>query len=167
LRLSSREEHILGKHNHSRERRHAGKREWANPLVRGLQRSGAKITAQRLAICEWLYESDLHPTAHDVHDALHEAFPTMSLATVYNTLSLLERLDLIHEVGRAEDGSVRYDPDTRQHINLVCRRCGRIIDLPLVDLAEIEHLTQAHGFQMDDISLVVHGTCAECQKKDE
>jgi Fur family peroxide stress response transcriptional regulator len=157
----------LGRHNHSRERHHAGKRKWDNPLVRGLQRSGAKITAQRLAICEWLYESDRHPTAHDVHEALHEAFPTMSLATVYNTLSLLERLDLIHEVGRAEDGSVRYDPDTRQHINLVCRRCGRIVDLPLVDLAEIEYLTQAHGFQMNDISLVVHGTCAECQKKEE
>lgn len=121
------------------------------------------MTAQRLAICNWLYESESHPTANDVYDALREQFPTMSRATVYNTLSKLEALDLIHEVARGEDGSVRYDANTANHVNLLCRRCQRIFDIAEVDLEGIHRLAAAQGFQLDDINLVVHGLCADCQ----
>ena len=86
-----------------------------NPLIDGLRHAGAKLTAQRLAVCDWLYGNESHPTAADVYQALSEQFPTMSLATVYNTLSLLAELDLIHEVGSADDGSTRYDPKTAPH----------------------------------------------------
>jgi Fur family peroxide stress response transcriptional regulator len=133
-----------------------------NPLISGLREAGAKLTAQRLAICNWLRGNDSHPTVADVYQALCDDFPTMSLATVYNTLSLLTELDLIHEVGTADDGSMRYDPKTAPHINLACRRCGRIIDVDGVDLSHFEQLAPEYGFKVADVNIVLHGVCAEC-----
>ncbi len=139
-----------------------------NPLIEGLRAAGAKITAQRIAICNWLYGNHSHPTAAAVYEALRDDFPTMSLATVYNTLSLLEKLDLIHEIGRASDGSARYDADTEPHLNLVCTVCERVIDIPdVVDSSELERAAAEHGFQIHDASFVAHGICADCQRDAE
>ena len=136
-----------------------------NPLIDGLRRAGAKMTPQRLAICTWLYGNTSHPTAADVYAALQGVFPTMSLATVYNTLSLLADLDLIHEVGTAPDGSTRYDPNTAPHLNLICNRCQRIIDVEDVDLSKLGSIASAYGFEVADVNVSLHGLCAECQRE--
>lgn len=138
-----------------------------NPLIDGLKTSGARITPQRIAICKWLYGNLSHPTAAEVYDALSSEFPTMSLATVYNTINLLEELDLVHPVVKSEDGSIRYDPDTKPHVNLVCMQCGQIIDLPDVDLKHIEASVAEQGFLAHDYSVVVHGVCAACRGDQE
>ncbi len=134
-----------------------------NPLIAGLRATGSKLTAQRLAICSWLYGNDSHPTAADVYEALQPAFPTMSLATVYNTLSLLAGLDLIHEVGTTSDGSTRYDTNTQPHLNLVCIRCQQIIDVDGVDLSAFARLGPQYGFEVADVNVTVHGLCAACR----
>jgi Fur family transcriptional regulator, peroxide stress response regulator len=136
-----------------------------NPLIDGLRAAGAKMTAQRLAICRWLHGNDSHPTAADVYQALRGDFPTMSLATVYNTLSLLAELDLIHEVAKAEDGSSRFDPNTAPHLNLICTHCQQIIDVEDVDLSHVEQLPPLYGFAVADINVLVHGLCANCQQQ--
>lgn len=136
-----------------------------NRLEVGLRRAGAKMTAQRLAICEYLDANTSHPTAADVYEALRGRFPTMSLATVYNTLGLLVDLDLIHEVATAPDGSTRYDPDNEPHLNLICTNCHRIIDVDELDMSQLTRLSAAHGFQIADISVAVHGLCLTCQKQ--
>lgn len=122
------------------------------------------MTAQRLAICEYLEDNDEHPTAADVYEALQVEFPTMSLATVYNTLSLLVELDLIHEIGATPDGSTRYDPHTAPHLNLLCTRCQRIVDINDIDLSELNRLSVARGFQVYDVNVTVHGLCPDCQR---
>lgn len=137
-----------------------------NRLIAGLRQTGAKITAQRVAICEWLEGNDSHPTAADVYGALQSSFPTMSLATVYNTLSLLASQDLIHEIGTAEDGSTRYDPQTEAHINLMCIRCHKVVDVDQPDLTFLEQIGPDYGFDLADISIVVHGICADCKEKE-
>lgn len=138
-----------------------------NFLLEGLRASGVKLTPQRRAICQWLANNDTHPSAASVYEALHEQLPGMSLATVYNTLTLLHELDLIHEVARAADGSVRYDPNTRPHLNLICTECGRILDQP-VPTAHLETLHQiagTSGFHIVDANIAVHGVCQQCQSQ--
>jgi len=138
-----------------------------NRLIAGLRQTGAKITAQRVAICEWLENNDSHPTAADVYAALQSSFPTMSLATVYNTLSLLATQDLIHEIGTAEDGSTRYDAQTDAHINLMCIRCHKVVDVEQPNLTFFKQIGPEHGFDLTDISIVVHGICADCKEKEK
>jgi Fur family peroxide stress response transcriptional regulator len=133
-----------------------------NPLILRLQSSGATITAQRIAICKWLYENHAHPTAADVHAALHNTFPTMSLATVYNTLGLLETLGLVYQVGLSAEGIKRYDVNTRRHINLVCQNCGKILDAYDDELLDkVTQAMQSLGFRAREV--VVHGLCKDCK----
>jgi Fur family peroxide stress response transcriptional regulator len=62
-----------------------------------------------------------------VYQAVRKKYPTLSLATVYQTLHLLTEAGLLQELG-FHDGIVRYDSDTSPHINLVCQNCGIIQD---------------------------------------
>lgn len=137
----------------------------SNPFIQGIRDAGLKVTPQRIAVCDWLYRNNTHPTAADVYEALREAFPTMSLATVYSTLEVLEGLKLIYPVGTNADSSKRYDTVSRPHVNLVCRRCGRVIDAPsdrLLD--EARRSVAPYGFAAQDITVVIYGFCADCQE---
>jgi len=91
------------------------------------QEKGYKMTPQRLVICEYILSRKNHPTANDIHQALKEDYPTISMGTIYNTVHLLRDLGLLVELGFNE-GSTRYDSNTRLHINIVCTNCGKIYD---------------------------------------
>jgi Fur family peroxide stress response transcriptional regulator len=86
----------------------------------------------------------------------------MSLATVYNTLGLLETLDLVYQVGLSTEGTKRYDVNTRKHINLVCQNCGKIFDAYDDELlAKVTQAMQSLGFRAQEV--VVHGLCKDCK----
>jgi Fur family transcriptional regulator, peroxide stress response regulator len=133
-----------------------------------MQSSGVKVTLQRKAICDWLQGNGAHPSASAVFDALRDTTPGLSLATVYNTLALLVELDLIHEVTHLPDGSVRYDPNTSPHLNLVCNVCGQILDqpIPIEQTNILDDLVKAQHFAARDAVIVIHGICVECQERE-
>jgi Fur family transcriptional regulator, peroxide stress response regulator len=136
-----------------------------NPLIVGLRESGITVTAQRIAICRWLYDKHTHPTAAEVHGALQDLFPTMSLATVYNTLNLLEQHNLIYFVDLNLDGIKRYDVHSRRHINFVCKFCGKIIDVYDETLMNtVKKAMELHSLNLQEI--VAHGICLDCAASD-
>jgi Fur family peroxide stress response transcriptional regulator len=96
-------------------------------LITKLRGKGFRVTPQRLAICEFVMSSREHPTVDQVYHALRKDYPTLSLATVYQTLHLLTEIGMLQELGFG-DGVSRYDPMSEPHINIVCRGCGRIQD---------------------------------------
>jgi Fur family peroxide stress response transcriptional regulator len=136
----------------------------ATSLLERLQRGGVRLTPQRLAIARYLDGNRRHPSAADIHRALQGEHPNLSLATVYNTLRLFSELGAVLEV-RLDDGH-RYDPDTTPHVNVVCDRCGAIVDVPgeatpLAALAAtVEH---ASGYRLAAAqTIVVRGRCPGC-----
>ena len=94
-------------------------------LTLALQQAGMRITPQRTAICELLTVSEEHPTAAMIYDDLKPRFPSMSLATVYNTLDALVEIGAINVLGQAGDDTVHYDADTEPHVNLACLSCNK------------------------------------------
>ncbi len=133
-------------------------------LLDALQQAGLRLTLQRRAICRYLAESDDHPTAQDVYRALKERYPSLSRATVYNTLDLLVRLGVVHALGPAGDGAVHYDADTEPHVNLACIRCHRVVDLPLVQVHQLEEaVRQRSGYRVLGARVVYYGLCPQCQ----
>ncbi|MBD3197222.1 MAG: transcriptional repressor [Candidatus Lokiarchaeota archaeon] len=91
------------------------------------RKNGYKVTSQRLAVYNYLISREDHPSADEIFNALKEEHPTISLGTIYNSLSVLRDLGLIQELGFNE-GSSRYDPNTEVHVNMVCEKCGEIHD---------------------------------------
>ena len=99
----------------------------SNYIIKFFREKGLKVTAQRLAICNYILSRKDHPTAEQIYQELRNEHPTISLGTVYKTLLLLQELGLIQKLGFNE-GSVRYDPDMELHVNMVCSKCGKISD---------------------------------------
>ena len=89
---------------------------------------GLKLTPQRLAILDHLQGNRGHPSAEEIHRAVQKKLPTMSLATVYSTLSALKEKGKILELSVDPDKK-RYDPDTGPHDHLICIACRRIVDI--------------------------------------
>ena len=94
-----------------------------------LKQHGIKSTPQRQAILAYLMCSDEHPSITMIHQYLQKQDIKVSLATVYNTLELLAKSDLVSEVALDSAGHVRYDYFAKPHYHLICLECGKIEDI--------------------------------------
>ncbi len=138
----------------------------ARAFAQGLRQAGLRITTSRLAICRLLAQSAEHPTAAYVYERLHADFPSLSLATVYNTLNTLLALGLLGDVGDVGDHQRHYDSNPKLHANLVCMQCRQIQDLEDNDLHTVKRrITQRSGYQLEGARLVFWGLCPKCARK--
>lgn len=134
---------------------------WDQDAAQTLRDAGLKATPQRIAILRALDGDETHPTAQELYDRLREEFPTLSVATVYNTLSALTRMSrcVPLELG----GPVRFDPNVTAHDHAVCERCGRIRDVDLQQLQpSAADTTGLSGFEVLRVERIYRGFCAQC-----
>ena len=126
-----------------------------------LRQSGLRATPQRLAIVREVF-SRSHPTVGEVYESVRRQFPTIGLATVYNTLRTMTERGLVSELPFSS--AMRFDANMTPHANLVCRNCGRIEDVDFVPelLDTLQHLAQAAGFAPDGQRFDVQGLCRDC-----
>ena len=138
-------------------------------MLRDLKRAGLKMTPQRIAIVE-LFATDLsHPTAQDLYERLRPSFPTMSFATVYNTLDALASAGLSGTLRLGN--AARFDPNTSPHHHAVCDRCGTICDIPAETMTPkagtVRKLRKvAGGFAVRAVERVYRGLCSACAESE-
>lgn len=124
---------------------------------------GLTLTPQRIAILDFLEGNLSHPSAEDVYRAVRRKFPTMSFATVYNTLETLKGRGMLREL-TGDPGKKRFDPNPRPHHHLICTRCRRIEDAHAEFRLPVAERDRA-GFTITGAHVEFYGTCAECTKK--
>lgn len=134
-----------------------------------LRQVGLKLTPQRLAIVRALATDVSHPTAQELFDRLAPALPTMSFATVYNTLGALVAAGLCAPKCFGP-GPVRFDPNTAPHHHAICDRCGSVSDVawprepePLPDTSRADVL----GFDVRAVERIYRGVCAACRSGED
>ncbi|SFP56413.1 peroxide-responsive transcriptional repressor PerR [Salibacterium halotolerans] len=131
--------------------------------VSTLKNTKVRMTPQRHAILEYLYETMNHPTADDIYKALESKFPNMSVATVYNNLRVFKNVGIVKELTYG-DSSSRFDCVTTEHYHIICSDCGKIVDFHYPGLDEVETLAeQVTGFQVHDHRMEIYGTCQDCK----
>jgi Fur family peroxide stress response transcriptional regulator len=124
---------------------------------------GLKLTPQRLAVLDFLQGNRRHPSAEEIYAAISKKFPTMSFATVYNTLDALRRKGEVREL-TIDPGKKRFDPDTSPHHHLICVKCRRIADiftdyeLPLAN-------DERAGFEVVGNHIEFYGVCPKCREQ--
>ena len=133
-------------------------------LVQTLKAHGQRMTPQRLAVLRILASSDEHLSAEQIYAQVHAEHPMTSLATIYNTLTLLRDLGEVLEISLGHDGC-RYDGrHPAPHAHLICPQCNIIIDADLPALDELSGLVQqATGYQIISHRLDFFGLCPQCQ----
>jgi Fur family peroxide stress response transcriptional regulator len=132
-------------------------------LIAAMQAAGLKRTPQRLALARLLAADRSHPTALELAERVRAEHPTMSVATVYNTLQVLKRLGQVIEL-RLGDGPCRYDGRTVQpHAHAICTVCGRIIDVEGVQGPNPDGALP-DGFHLSAARVEFLGECAQCHQ---
>jgi Fe2+ or Zn2+ uptake regulation protein len=140
-------------------------------MLAGVRKAGLKLTPQRMAIVQELAADETHPTAQELFERLRPVLPSMSFATVYNTLDALSRAGLCAALSLSP-GSGRFDPNMAPHHHAVCDGCGAIRDVfpasprsgPL-DRAEPTAAAlalAAPGFELRAVERIFRGLCADC-----
>ena len=114
-------------------------------------------------ILEIVSSSGSHMTAEEIFAVLRQTYPTVVLATVYNNLNRLWQENLICKVS-VEGMPDRYD-HIRRHDHLVCKRCGKLLDIDLGDLTG--QLEKKAGISILSYDLKLIYLCKNCQEEME
>ncbi len=124
-----------------------------------LLQKGINPSYQRLKILEHLMNSTSHPTVDMIYRTLSKEIPTLSKTTIYNTLNLFMKKELITGL-TIEENEVRYDANMSQHAHFKCVRCGRVFDIPGDFLPQIENTVCEHIVK--EKHFYMKGICKYC-----
>jgi Fur family peroxide stress response transcriptional regulator len=133
-------------------------------LIARLRESEFRLTPQRVELIRLIATSHGHPSASQLYDQVKTQFPTMSLATVYKTLSMLKEMGQVLEIDL--HGDSHYDGNCPQpHPHLICIQCNRIIDGEVdFDPSAIQELEQISGYKILRSQVSFYGLCPDCKK---
>jgi Fur family transcriptional regulator, peroxide stress response regulator len=132
-------------------------------IIAKLHEKGFKVTPQRIAICEYVLSSKDHPTTDMVYTEMKRKYPTVSLATIYQTLHLLTKIGLLQELN-SNYGISRYDPKTSPHINIFCKNCGVVEDCEAEDIKRHwSKIVDSLGFEPVGQRIDVYRYCDKCR----
>lgn len=120
-----------------------------------LQEHGIHPSAQRLAVAEYVLDTDEHPSADRVWKRVSTSFPMISRATVYNTLHLFVAKGLLRELHLSPD-SVVFDPRLETHHHFIDEETGVIHDIPW-DRVRVSNIDALAGFDVHDYQVVMRG----------
>ena len=120
-----------------------------------LRQCGIQPTPQRIAVVECVMNTKAHPTADDVLASARKECPTVSRATVYNTLNLLVAKGLVG-MQTLREGAVVFDPNIQKHHHLIDDDTGDIYDIPW-DQLEVKGKEKLREFEISEVQVILRG----------
>ena len=126
--------------------------------------SGTRPPRQRRAVAAALQTIDDFRSAQEIHDLLRRNGENVGLSTVYRTLQALAEGGEV-DVLRTEDGEAVYRRcSSSHHHHLVCRGCGRTVEVegPAVE-KWADAMAAEHGFADVSHTLEIFGLCPTCR----
>lgn len=122
------------------------------------------LTKQREVVLQVIRDDKEHLTANEVFDAAKELLPTISFATVYNSLRYLKDAGHIAEI-QFGNGASRFDKMTSRHDHALCVKCGKLVDMELELPAElVKFASELSKFKLESIELTLRGLCPNCSQ---
>lgn len=119
--------------------------------------AGLKMTGQRKVILQILEEADDHPCVETVFERARQRDPSISIATVYRTLNLLDELDLVvrHEFN---ENFSRYEVNMEHHHHLIDLETGDVVEFQNERLERLkQQIADELGYELIDHRLELYG----------
>lgn len=143
-----------------------------NEIKARLMNHGYKLTSQRRAVLNvMLAKPSYHMSSEEIYDLVRKQLPDVGVATVYRTLQLLCRLNIVTKI-YLDDNVSRYEinlnENVHNHHHLMCERCGKVTEVHEDLLEELErHIEADYGFKISNHQLGFYGKCKDCAVKEE
>jgi Fur family ferric uptake transcriptional regulator len=124
-----------------------------------------RFTEQQKDLVEHVFARHSHFDADQLVKDLEDAGLNVSRATVYRTLTKLVDAGMLRKLEIGTKTYYEHDYGYPQHEHLVCGSCGKMIEFqhPAIESA-IEEICGQHQFQMLGHTLVIRGTCVDCNR---
>jgi Fe2+ or Zn2+ uptake regulation protein len=127
-----------------------------------LRQRGIQITAQRLAVLRAV-SGQPHITADGAAEVVRAEIGAISLQSVYDALGLLVAEGLIRRIQPAGSPARFEDRVGDNHHHLICRVCGRLVDVDcVVGAAPCLTAVDDKGYEIDEAEVAYWGRCPEC-----
>jgi len=135
---------------------------------RYLRDQGLPVTQQREAVAEVVFGASEHLSVDDIEQQLRRAGYRIGKATIYRTLDLLVRSQLVaeHDFG---EGFKRYEhrlsrqPD---HEHLICLECGTVLEFESPEIRQVEaRVMSEFGFAPSRHKVEIYGLCGACRAR--
>jgi Fur family peroxide stress response transcriptional regulator len=123
------------------------------------------LTKQREVVLQAIRNANEHLTANEVFTAAKGLLPTISFATVYNSLRYLKDAGHIAEITFG-NGASRYDRMTHRHDHAICTECGKLVDIEMEVPADIlKKAARQSKFKPETLEFTLRGKCPDCVGK--
>ncbi len=120
-------------------------------------------TWQRTAVREALGRSDGFVSAQSLHATMRTGERPIGLATVYRALADLASEGQIDQLQQGGEALYRACSSGRHHHHLICRSCGRTIEISAEPVEEwARGVASDHGFIDPEHVVDIFGTCPDC-----
>jgi len=126
-----------------------------------LQENDLKATIQRTSILKVIDKAG-HINIDDIYEEVKELHPTLSLATIYKNIILMQENSVIVEVPMNGQKS-KYELSKEEHMHLICQVCGEIQDTEI--RPEAKEALVVENFQLSSSKINLYGVCKTCQKR--
>lgn len=130
---------------------------------------GYKSTHARKIIIRLFVESKEHLTADQIYMLIRKQ--KISLPTVYRTIDILKKIDVIKEVVIHNDRYYELNMYSQKklHIHFKCDQCGQIkeyVDSHIFKemIAQRDYIEEMFDDEIKDIMIVMSGICSSCKK---
>ena len=119
--------------------------------------AGLKMTGQRRLILQVLTDSSDHPSVEDVYQRAKNQDPSISIATVYRTLHLLDEMNLVQRHDFNENYS-RFEVNLEHHHHLIDLETGKVIEFQNEGLEDMKvRIAKELGYELVDHRLELYG----------
>lgn len=123
---------------------------------------GLKVTPQRVAVMEFLQGNTAHPSVDDVYQQVKKRFPSISRATIYNTVTTLVDAGLLQEI-LIQQEKTHVDSNTDRHHHFQCLKCGAVKDIGYETVTAEQVSRQIVGHVVTGVKVVMEGVCENCR----
>ena len=126
-----------------------------------LKKNNLKATIQRTAILKSIDRAG-HINIDDICEKVRETHPTLSLATIYKNIRLMQKNSVIIEVP-INGQKAKYELKKNDHIHLICQSCGKIKDRNMSQKTKEALIIE--NFKINNSQINLYGVCEKCQKR--
>ena len=119
-------------------------------LKRILHKENRRYTQQRQEVWDEICSTNEHRDAEDIYNSLRKRQTNVSRATVYRTIDLLVKNNLVRRLDLG-DGRSRFENKMgiAHHDHIVCLDCRKIVEFMNEDIEEIqEQVAKEMGFEI-------------------
>ena len=132
-------------------------------IEQACREKGMKMTDQRRVIARVLSDAEDHPDVEEVHRRAAEIDHRVSIATVYRTVRLFERADILDRLDFG-DGRARYEEvgERHHHHHLINLDTGDVIEFENDELEALKRKIAGDlGFDLVGERLELYGVPAK------